>query len=139
MAGYPFGMLDRAKLQNASYIALRIVAGTMFALHGAQKVLGVLTTKPGPEMWSQIWFGGVIELVCGVLIAIGLFTRPAAFLAAGTMAVAYIQFHWKGAMDSNLLPIVNGGELALLYCFVFLAILAHGPGTASLDRLRGKL
>ncbi len=132
-------MLDRAKLQNASYIALRIVTGTMFAFHGAEKLFGVLSTHPGPEMWSQMWFGGVIELVCGVLVAVGLFTRPAAFLAAGTMAVAYIQFHWKGAMGSGLFPIVNGGELALLYCFVFLAILGHGPGGASLDRARGKL
>ncbi len=132
-------MIDRAKLQNVSYIALRIVAGTMFALHGAQKLLGVLTTEPGPAMGSQMWFGGLIELVCGVLIAIGLFTRPAAFLASGTMAVAYIQFHWKGAMGSGLFPAVNGGELALLYCFVFLAIVAGGPGLLSLDRLRGKV
>ncbi len=132
-------MIDRAKLQGAPYIGLRIVAGGMFALHGAQKLLGVLTTDVGPKLGSQMWFGGLIELVCGALIAIGLLTRPAALLASGTMAVAYIQFHWNGAMGSQLFPIVNGGELALLYCFVFLAIFAHGAGMASVDGLRGKV
>jgi len=131
--------MDRVKLQSLSYVVLRIVSGALFSIHGAQKLLGFLATKAGPEMWTQKWFGGVIELVCGVLIAVGLFTRPAAFLASGTMAVAYFQFHWKGAMDSGVFPIVNGGELAVIYCFVFLAICAHGPGMVSLDRLRGKV
>lgn len=131
--------MDRAKLQNLSYAVLRIVAGALFSMHGAQKVFGFLATKAGPEMWSQVWIGGVIELVCGILIAVGLFTRVAAFLAAGTMAVAYFQFHWKGQMGSGLFPIANGGELAVIYCFVFLAICAHGPGMVSLDRLRGKV
>ncbi len=131
--------MDRAKLQNLSYVVLRIVAGALFSMHGAQKIFGFLSSHPGPEMWSQMWFGGVIELVCGLLVAVGLFTRPAAFLASGTMAVAYVQFHWKGAMGSGLFPMVNGGELALIYSFVFLAICAHGPGLVSLDRLRGKV
>jgi putative oxidoreductase len=131
--------MDRAKLQSLSYAVLRIVAGALFSMHGAQKLFGFLATHPGPEMWSQTWFGGVIELACGILIALGLFTRPAAFLASGTMAVAYFQFHWKGAMGSGLFPIVNGGELAVIYCFVFLAICAHGAGMVSLDRVRGKV
>src|SRR5690242_18101204 len=119
-------MFDRARFETIAYAALRVVAGFMFLFHGAQKILGVLTTKVGPETFSQKWVGGMIELVCGTLICAGLFTRPAAFLASGTMAVAYLQFHWKGAMGSSILPIMNGGELAALYCFVFLLIFARG-------------
>lgn len=130
--------MDRAKLQNLSYAILRIVAGSLFAFHGAQKLLGVFAAHPGPPVGSQLWIGGLIELVGGALIAVGLFTRIAAFLASGTMAVAYIQFHWKGAMGAEFFPAVNGGELAVVYCFVFLAIFAHGPGTIAIDRLRGK-
>ncbi len=74
---------------------LRLVAGAMFSCHGMQKILGWFTTAAGPRVGSQLWVGGIIELVGGVLIAVGLFTRAAAFLAAGTMAVAYFQFHWK--------------------------------------------
>jgi putative oxidoreductase len=131
--------MDRAKLQNVSYVVLRIVAGGLLSMHGAQKLFGFLATKAGPEVGSQLWIGGLIELVCGILVAVGLFTRIAAFLVSGTMAVAYFQFHWKGAMGSGLFPIVNGGELAVIYCFLFLAICAHGPGMVSLDRLRGKV
>src|SRR2546430_143362 len=105
-------MSDRSSLQSFAHAALRIVAGGMFACHGAQKILGVLTTPDRqPAMFSQVWFGGVIELVGGILIAIGLLTRPAALLASGMMAVAYFQFHWKLALDGwKFLPIVNGGE-----------------------------
>lgn len=120
--------------------ALRLVAGAMFAFHGAQKIFGVLV-PPGklPAAGSQLWFGGLIELVCGTLIAIGLFTRPAALLASGTMAVAYFQFHWKLEMsDWKYLPAINHGELAALYCFVFLMFAVSGGGTASLDRMRGR-
>jgi len=80
----------------------------------------------------------VIELVCGVLIAVGLFTRIAAFLASGMCAVAYIQFHWKGALDGNFFPIVNKGELAVLYSFVFLFFAVRGAGAVSIDRHIGK-
>ncbi|MDB4961563.1 MAG: DoxX family protein [Myxococcales bacterium] len=131
-------MIDRARLEGLSYAVLRIVAGLCFSLHGVQKILGQLTTKAQPEMWSQTWFGGVIELVGGALIAVGLFTRPAAFLASGTMAVAYIQFHWKFQLGEKLFPISgpgNGGELALIYCFLFLWITIHGAGSVSLDRM----
>lgn len=90
-----------------------------------------------PAAFSQLWFGGIIELGCGILIAIGLFARPAAFLASGTMAVAYTQFHWKLAFASGMwLPSVNRGEPALLYSFLFLFIAAHGAGAASLDERR---
>lgn len=120
--------------ESISYTALRIVAGFAFLLHGAQKILGVLTTKQ-PEIGSQLWIGGLIELVGGLLIAAGLLTRPAAFLASGTMAVAYIQFHWKGALDENFFPVINKGELSLVYCFLFLFMTFRGGGDVSLDRL----
>lgn len=126
-----------SRFEPAAYAALRIVSGSLFAFHGAQKVFGWLSSKAPPAFGSQLWFGGLIELLGGSLIALGLFTRCAAFVASGTMAVAYTQFHWKLALsDWQWLPIVNKGELAALYCFVFLFIWLHGPGAASLDRLR---
>jgi putative oxidoreductase len=136
-------MTDRGKAESIAYAVLRIVAGAMFTVHGVQKIFGVLATHPSPPVFSQMWIGGVIELVGGVLIAIGLFTRATAFLCSGTMAVAYIQFHWKLQLDSNLLPGVNGGELAVLYCFLFLLFVARGAGIWSvddaLDNARGKV
>ena len=132
-------MADQSNRQSTAFAALRIVSGFMFFWHGAQKILGVLTDYPRPSAFSQMWFGGIIELVCGALICIGLFTRPAALLASGTMAVAYFQFNWKLALDgSKFLPIVNGGELAVLYCFAFLMFAALGPGPYSFDARRGR-
>ena len=128
-------VLDR--YQEVAYAALRVVAGLMFAVHGLPKLFGVLTAKGAVEVGSQAWLGGVIELVCGVAIALGLFTRAAAFLASGTMAVAYIQFHWKLELDDRALPMVNGGELAAVYCFLFLFIATRGGGPYSLDARRG--
>ncbi|HUQ04401.1 MAG TPA: DoxX family protein [Kofleriaceae bacterium] len=123
-----------AKLEEPAYAALRAIAGFMFAFHGLQKLFGWLTDKATPELFSQKWFGGAIELVCGVLIMLGLGTRLAAFLASGTMAVAYFQFHQKQMFaDWHWLPIVNKGELAVMYCFVFLFIAARGPGKLALD------
>lgn len=119
-------------LSESVYAALRVVAGVMFAFHGVQKVFGVLSEYQ-PEVMSQLWIGGVIELVGGLLIAIGLFTRWAAFISSGTMAVAYIQFHWKFAFDSSFFPTINEGELALLYSFVFLFIAAKGVGCCGVD------
>jgi putative oxidoreductase len=110
------------------YATLRIVAGAMFAFHGAQKVLGVYSQFM-PPVGSQLWIGGLIELVAGPLIALGLLTRPAAFLVAGQMAVAYFQFHWKFALAGGMwLPGINKGELAVVYCFLFLFIAARGSG-----------
>jgi putative oxidoreductase len=127
--------MNQSRLENAAYALLRIVAGAMFSCHGMQKILGWFATSARPPVGSQIWVGGIIELSCGLLIALGLFTRPAAFLAAGTMAVAYFQFHWKLAFDAwKWLPIINKGELAALYCFLFLFIAARGAGAPSLDR-----
>ena len=110
------------------YATLRIVAGALFAFHGAQKILGVYSQFT-PPVGSQLWIGGVIELVGGALIALGLFTRLAAFLASGQMAVAYIQFHWKLAFAGGMwLPGMNKGEMAVIYCFIFLYIAAKGSG-----------
>lgn len=122
------------KLNDGSYALLRIVAGLMFAFHGLQKIFGVLATNPQPAMWTQMWFGGIIELVCGVAIAIGLWARPAAFLASGTMAVAYTQFHWEFATNEKFFPIVNKGELALLYCVLFFFIACYGAGKWSVGK-----
>jgi putative oxidoreductase len=124
-----------SRFETPAYTALRFVAGAMFACHGMQKILGWLTTAAGPAVGSQTWIGGVIELVGGTLIALGLFTRLLAFLASGTMAVAYFQFHWKLQLTGwRWVPIVNKGELAALYCFLFLYVAARGAGPVSLDR-----
>jgi putative oxidoreductase len=111
------------------YAALRIVAGFLFACHGAQKLFGVLGGKQVPLM-TQFGLAGAIELTCGVLIAIGLFTSIAAFLASGEMAVAYFQAH----APQGPVPIQNGGELAVLYCFLFLYIAARGTGSMGVRR-----
>jgi putative oxidoreductase len=117
------------------YAALRIVAGLMFAFHGVQKIFGILTENQ-PPVGSQLWIGGVIELVAGLMIAVGLFTSVAAFLASGTMAVAYLQFHWKFAFGAEFFPTINRGELALLYAFLFLFFACRGAGLASVDGMR---
>ncbi len=124
-----------SRLAPLALTALRIAAGLMFALHGVQKILHLPPGGSGPAPLTQIWIGGLIELTCGPLVALGLFTRPAAFLASGTMAVAYFQFHWRLALSGwRFLPAVNKGELAALYCFVFLCIAATGAGALSVDK-----
>ena len=130
-------MLHRilSPLTEPVYAALRIVTGLLFAFHGLQKVFGVLSDSQ-PAVFSQLWIGGVIELVAGLLVALGLFTRWAAFLSSGTMAVAYVQFHWKFAFDESFFPVVNRGELAVVYAFLFPFIACRGAGVASLDGRR---
>jgi putative oxidoreductase len=120
---------------EGAYAWLRIIAGLMFAFHGVQKVFGILTQSQ-PAFGTQIWFGGVIELVTGLAIALGVLTPYAAFLASGTMAVAYIQFHWKLNFGANFFPTVNKGELALLYSFLFLFIACRGAGPYSVKQRR---
>lgn len=122
-----------ARHADHAYALLRIVAGLLFAFHGVQKILGVLSDF-SPPVGSQLWIGGVIELVGGVLIALGLRTRESAFLASGTMAVAYVQFHWKLQLGAAFFPAINKGELAVLYCFVFLHFACRGGVTWCLDR-----
>ena len=118
-----------------AYSLLRVVAGLMFSFHGMQKLFGVLSQFKAPA-GTQLWFGAIIELVCGLAIAAGVLTRPAALLASGTMAVAYVQFHWKLAFGAKFFPTVNQGELALLYAFLFLFIAMSGAGRWSVDGRR---
>ena len=118
---------------SQTYALLRIVTGLLFLWHGAQKLIGV----PGPAMEMPgfvRYVAGPIELFGGILVMIGLFTRWAAFLCSGLMASAY----WMAHGTRALLPIQNEGELAALYCFVFLFIAAYGPGIWSADARRGR-
>jgi len=125
-------------LTAISWTALRVVSGLLFSVHGMQKLFGWYASHPSPPAFSQLWIGGVIELTTGLLMAAGLFTRQAAFLASGTMAVAYIQFHWKLQFaEGAWLPVLNHGELSVIYCFLFLFLFAIGGGRWSLDALRG--
>ena len=111
------------------YAFLRIVAGFLFACHGAQKLLGALGGHQ-VQLASQMGLAGIIELVGGTLIAIGLFTSPVAFVASGEMAFAYFQAH----APKSFWPIMNGGELAALFSFLFLYIATRGPGRFAIDK-----
>ena len=117
------------------YVVTRIVIGLLFAFHGVQKILGLFASSTA-DVFSQMWIGGIIELVGGACVAAGLFTCEMALLCSGTMAVAYIQFHWKFRFDEHLLPRINKGEMALMYSFMFLYIAFRGPGLVSVDRWR---
>jgi putative oxidoreductase len=114
------------------FTLLRIVVGFTFACHGAQKLFGVLGGTRADKPLMQL--AGVIEFGGGVLIALGLFTGIAAFIASGEMAVAYFRVHAHG----SFWPIINKGELAVVYCFLFLYIAAHGAGRWSLDGVMGR-
>jgi putative oxidoreductase len=114
---------------------LRIVSGLLFLEHGAQKFLSF---PPGDAAGSGLAFAnpgayaGLVELIAGALITIGLLTRPAAFVASGTMAIAY----WMAHAPQNFFPVNNMGDAAILYCFVFLYLVFAGPGAWSIDRRR---
>jgi putative oxidoreductase len=114
------------------YALMRIVAGFLFLWHGAQKLFGIPSAIPGEIPAFITYIAGPIELIGGTLVMIGLFTRWSAFLASGLMAAAY----WIGHGTKALLPILNNGELAALYCFVFLFISTQGGGIWSVDALR---
>ncbi len=114
---------------------LRIMAGLLFLAHGTQKFLGFPAGEYAMSGWAFANAGayaGVIELVTGALIAIGLFTRSAAFLASGTMAFAYFMGHGS----QGFWPVNNGGDAAILYCFVFLYLVFAGAGPVSVDSRR---
>jgi putative oxidoreductase len=113
---------------------LRIVAGFAFSLHGYQKLFGVLGGTQS-ALASQMGVAGLLEAVGGALLILGLFTRPTAFVLSGQMAVAYFMVH---APISLLYPVVNGGDMTVLYCFIFLWLSAAGAGPWSVDAMRGK-
>ena len=121
------------RLEPAGYALLRFVAGFLFAFHGMEKLFGMFggTAQHFP---SQLWWAGAIELVAGTLIAVGLLSGWFAFLASGSMAVAYFQAH----QPHGFWPVQNRGELAALYCFVFLYVSMRGSGPYSIDALQGR-
>jgi putative oxidoreductase len=121
------------KFANESYALMRIMAGFMFSFHGVQIVFGAFSASR-PPIGSQVWVGGVIELLAGLAVMLGFQTRVAAFLGSGTMAVAYFQFHWKFQFGPNVFPALNQGELAVLYSFVFLFIACRGGVKWCLDK-----
>jgi putative oxidoreductase len=109
---------------------LRIVTAILFVQHGAQKLLGFPPSDHGsPELLSLLWFAGVLELVGGLFVLIGCFTRPIALLLSGEMAVAY----WMVHAPKAIYPALNGGDAAVLFCFIFLYLAAAGPGAFSVD------
>ena len=120
-------LLDRREEQ--SYALLRIVTGFLFIWHGTQKLLNFPVEFPYP-LNPLMYSAGTIEMVGGVLVMIGLFTRPAAFICSGTMAAAY----WMAHGMNNVFPILNKGELAALFCFAFLYIAVRGAGIWSVDK-----
>lgn len=114
---------------------LRIMSGLLLLQHGTTKVLGFpVSPMNGISLSSLPGIAGIIELVCGVLLVIGLFSRPAAFIASGLTAAAYFIAH----SPQGFYPLLNGGELAALYSFVFLYLAAAGPGPLSVDAARNK-
>lgn len=110
--------------------ALRIVAGFLFMQHGAQKLFGVLGGNVA-EAWSLFYWAGIFEFFGGILIILGILTRPVALLLAAEMAIAYFRAH----LPRGFWPIMNGGELAALYGWLFLFLAAHGGGRFSVDGL----
>lgn len=127
-------------LQPRLLSVLRIVAGLLFLQHGLMKMFAF----PGPFMrqvvtGELIWFAALIEIVGGILLVLGLFTRPVAFICSGMMAAAYFLGHAFGPGSKSMIyPILNGGNLAVLYCFVFLYIASAGAGPLSLDAKQGR-
>jgi putative oxidoreductase len=119
------------KAEPYLYAVLRIIVGLLFCAHGGQKLFGLFGDKPPVPLGSLMGLGGTIELTGGLLIAIGLLAGFAAFLTSGMMAVAYFMAHFP----RGFMPIANGGELAVAYCFVFLYIASRGSGVCSVDAL----
>lgn len=120
---------DHAGFKALTHNALRIVAGFLFTLHGVQKLFGGLGGNQVDALMSQRGIAGILEFFGGLLIMVGLFTRPVAFLVSGQMAVAYFIAH----APNGFWPIMNRGELAAFYCFTWLFFCAHGPGKYSID------
>ena len=114
---------------------LRIMTGLLFLEHGTQKLLAFPPpANPGPALFSLLGLQGIIELVGGVLLLIGVFTRPGAFILAGEMAIAYFMRH----APRDFFPLLNSGQLAILFCFVFLYLFVAGGGAWSVDQQRAR-
>lgn len=113
--------------------ALRIIAALLFIAHGTSKLFGWPSAGMQPPLMSLFGLAAIIEVVGGVLLVLGLFTRIVAFILAGEMAVAYFMAH----SPKDFFPINNGGEAAVLFCFVFLYLIFSGPGAWSVDARRG--
>jgi putative oxidoreductase len=123
--------LDRVSKYAPEMLSIaRIVIGLLFLEHGTSKLLDFPHGPVQPAMGSLIWFQGIIEIVGGVLLTIGFLTRPVAFILAGDMAVAYFMAHFS----KGFFPMLNGGDAAVLYCFVFLIFFAAGPGRWAVDK-----
>lgn len=114
-----------------AYAIFRFVIGFLFLFHGTQKLFAFPPSDKTGELPTMLLIGAIIELVCGLMVMLGFFGAIAAFISSGTMAVAYFMYHQPG----GFLPIVNKGELAVIYCFAFLLIAAKGSGLWSLDSL----
>ena len=119
------------KYSSCLYATLRIIAGLMFALHGSQKLFAWPGGSARVQLGSLMGFAGLVELIGGLLIAFGLLTSYAAFIASGEMAVAYFKAH----APQGAFPLLNRGELAVIYCFLFLYIASQGAGGWSLDAI----
>ena len=122
---------DPARFAPQVLGALRIVAGVLFLAHGLVKVIGFPAgAEPGAQPLTSLFgIGGLIEVVTGVLLILGLLSRPAAFIASGQMAIAYWVFH----APASAYPAINGGDAAILFSFIFLYVAAAGPGAFALD------
>src|SRR5688500_13867679 len=124
-------MNSLSRFADPAYCVMRLIVGLLFACHGGQKILGFPPAARAMQLDTLGMIGGYIELIGGFLIAFGLLTRFAAFISSGMMAVAYFKAHASG----GFFPIVNRGELAVVYCFIFLFIFFYGPGRWALDAL----
>jgi putative oxidoreductase len=123
--------IPKGSFADVALSLLRVVSGSLFMQHGAQKLFGVLGREEAVEIVSLMGLAGVLELLGGLAIVLGIYTRPVAFILSGEMAVAYFMAHFPRAFW----PIMNRGELPILFCFLFLFFFAVGGGTYSLDGL----
>ena len=125
----------RAEWEPRVLSIVRIMVGLLFMEHGTYKLLGFPPGPAvGPGLFTLLWFAGIIEMVGGALVAVGLFTRIAAFIMSGEMAIGYFMSH----APRNFFPVLNQGDAAVLYCFVFLYFAVAGGGAWSLDRLMSR-
>jgi putative oxidoreductase len=124
--------INTSRMAGPALSLLRIVAAIVYLQHGIQKLTGALGGHVARDFPSFQTFGMGIECLCGALILFGLFTRFAAFIASGEMAVAYFKFH----LPHGFWPVINHGEVPVLLCFIFLYLAAAGPGPVSVDAVR---